>query len=102
MADKAVNKCSFFEDQKKEFTMRSHGTRDRILDHFEISTRFRHIIEDRIARLEADAALDEATLIRLENQEHIRRQLRLVAVQREEACCMRNFLEHSSTRIQPR
>lgn len=82
--------------------MRSHGTREQILDHFEISTRFRHIIEDRIARLEADAALDEAMLIHLENRDHIRRQARLVAVQRDEACRMRKFLEHSSTRIQAR
>lgn len=67
-------------------------------DHFEISNRFRRIIEDRIGRLESDAASDEAMLWRLENRDHIRRQLRLVAAQREEAARMRRFLQISSVR----
>jgi hypothetical protein len=76
-----------------------HGADRRRSDRLEISKRFRHVIEDRIARLEADAALDEAMMSHLENLDHIRRQIRLVAVQREEASRMRTFLQHSSTRL---
>lgn len=68
-------------------------------EHFEISMQFRRSIEDRITRLEADAASDEAILWHLENGDHIRRQLRLVAAQRGEAARMRRFLEHSDTRL---
>jgi len=67
-------------------------------DHFEVSIRFRRMIERRIARLESDALFDEASAKRLENSDHIRRQLLLVAVQREEAGRMRRFLDHSDTR----
>lgn len=71
------------------------------LEGFEISARFRQTIEDRIARLEKDAAWDEAQVAVLHNLDHIRRQMRLVAVQRSEALRMRVFLDRASTR-QPR
>jgi hypothetical protein len=65
---------------------------------FEISPRFRQAIEGRIARLEADAALDEAQILQLADLDHIRRQLRLVAVERQEATRMRTFLDRTRTR----
>lgn len=65
---------------------------------YEISPRFRHLIEERIARLEQDAARDEADVARLGDIDHIRRQLRLVAVERAEALRMRLFLDRSRTR----
>jgi len=65
---------------------------------FEIGARFRSMMEDRIARLEWDAARDDATLSLLENPDHIRRHLKLIAAQREEAMRIRRFLEHSGTR----
>ena len=68
---------------------------------FEISPRFRQTVEERIARLERDAAHDEAQLDRLDDIDHIRRQMRLVAVQRAEALRMRIFLDRARTR-QPR
>lgn len=67
-------------------------------EHFEISVRFRNMIESRIARLEADAASDEAAVACLENSDHIRRQLRLVSAQRHEADRMRRFLDNSAIR----
>ena len=69
------------------------------MDGFEISSRFRRTIEERIARLERDAASDEALLARLDNDDHRRRQIRLVAVQRAEALRMRLFLERTQMRI---
>ncbi len=66
---------------------------------FEISVRFRSMIEGRIARLEDDANLDEALLPFLENSDHIRRQRRLVEAQRTEARRMRRFLDNSRTRF---
>jgi len=66
---------------------------------FEISPRFRQTLQDRIARLEKDANWDEAQIAILENQDHIRRQMRLVAVQRTEALRMRNFLDQARTRL---
>ena len=69
-----------------------------VSEHFEISIRFRHMIEQRIARLELDAARDELALEILDNEEHIRRHMRLVAAQREEADRMRRFLGNSSNR----
>lgn len=66
---------------------------------FEISPRFRHSVEERIARLEKNAALDEAQVAQLENGDHIRRQMRLVAAQRAEALRMRLFLDRASTRL---
>ncbi len=66
---------------------------------FEISPRFRRTIEERIARLERDADHDEAQVARLENGDHIRRQMRLVAVERAEALRMRLFLDRARTRL---
>jgi hypothetical protein len=66
---------------------------------FEISLRFRQSVEERIARLERDAGWDEQTLATLEHEDHIRRHLRLVAVQRTEALRMRLFLDRSRTRL---
>ena len=68
-------------------------------DGFEISPRFRRTLEERIARLEKDAELDEAEADRLEDGDHIRRQMRLVAVQRTEASRMRLFLDRSRIRV---
>lgn len=68
-------------------------------DDIEISPRFRRSIENRIERLEKDAEFDEAQLARLVNDDHVRRQLRLVAVQRAEALRMRIFLDRASTRL---
>jgi hypothetical protein len=65
---------------------------------FEISPRFRQTVEERIARLERDAAYDEAQLDRLDDIDHIRRQMRLVATERAEALRMRIFLD----RVRPR
>ncbi|HKF45955.1 MAG TPA: hypothetical protein VKB38_01260 [Terracidiphilus sp.] len=65
----------------------------------EISPRFRRTIEQRIERLEKDADFDEAQLARLLHDDHVRRQLRLVAVQRAEALRMRIFLDRAGTRL---
>ena len=69
-------------------------------DGFEISARFRRSVEDRIARLENDAERDEAQVAHLENSDHIRRQMRLVAMERAEALRMRLFLDRSKARPQ--
>ncbi|MGB6191672.1 MAG: hypothetical protein WBF42_04330 [Terracidiphilus sp.] len=69
-------------------------------DGFEISPRFRQSIEERIVRLERDADYDEAQIPRLYNSDHIRRQKRLVAVERSEAMRMRTFLDRSQVREQ--
>jgi hypothetical protein len=66
---------------------------------FEISPRFRQTVEERIARLERDATHDEAQLDRLDDIDHIRRQMRLVAVQRAEALRMRIFLDRARPRL---
>ena len=66
---------------------------------FEISPRFRQTLEDRVQRLERDADYDEAQISLLENRDHIRRQMRLVAVQRAEALRMRLFLDRAKTRL---
>ena len=68
-------------------------------DGFEISPRFRCTIEERVARLERDANYDEAQVARLVNGDHIRRQLRLVAVERAEALRMRLFLDRARIRV---
>ena len=62
---------------------------------FEISPRFRRIIEERIARLEKDSEYDEAQVETLIDGDHIRRQMRLVAVERAEALRMRLFLDRA-------
>ncbi|MDR3752290.1 MAG: hypothetical protein P4K93_02960 [Terracidiphilus sp.] len=66
---------------------------------FEISPRFRQTVEERIARLERDAAFDEAQLDRLDDIDHIRRQMRLVTAQRAEALRMRIFLDRARPRL---
>jgi ribosome-associated translation inhibitor RaiA len=66
---------------------------------FEISPRFRRSIEERIERLEKDAAFDEAQVVLLEDGDHIRRHMRLVALQRGEALRMRLFLDRAKTRL---
>lgn len=68
------------------------------LGGFEVSPRFREMIEQRIARLEEDAATDEAVIPHLENRDHIRRQRRLVNAQRAEAARMRRFLNKAKPR----
>ena len=67
----------------------------------EISTRFRQLIEERIERLERDADGDEAQLALLRHADHIRRHMRLVALQRAEAKRMRSFIDSSGTRVPP-
>ena len=66
---------------------------------FEISPRFKQTVEERIARLERDANYDEAQLDLLDDVDHIRRQIRLVAAQRAEALRMRLFLDRAKTRL---
>ncbi len=68
-------------------------------DGFEISPRFRQMITERVERLERDANQDEAQVALLESGDHIRRQMRLVAVQRAEALRMRLFLDRARTRL---
>jgi ribosome-associated translation inhibitor RaiA len=68
-------------------------------ESFEISPRFRRTVEERIARLEKDAALDEAQVPLLEDCDHILRHMRLVAMQRSEAMRMRLFLDRAKTRL---
>ena len=68
-------------------------------DGFEISPRFRRTVEERIERLEKDAAFDEAQVSLLEDGDHIRRHMRLVATQRCEALRMRLFLDRARTRL---
>lgn len=76
--------------------MNSESTK---LDTYEISPRFRLSLEDRIARLERDAAEDERMIAHLEHEDHIRRHRRLVSVQRAEALRMRLFLDRSRQRL---
>jgi hypothetical protein len=66
---------------------------------FEISPRFRRSIEERSARLEGDAAQDELQVAELTDDDHVRRHMRLVAMQRAEALRMRLFLDRSKTRL---
>jgi hypothetical protein len=68
-------------------------------ESFEISPRFRQTVEERIARLDRDAAHDEAQMDRIDDIDHIRRQMRLVAVQRAEALRMRIFLDRTQARL---
>ena len=70
----------------------------RLEEGFEISPRFRRTIEERIARLERDAAWDELQMTHLENSDHVRRQRRLIAAERSEALRMRIFLDRSRCR----
>lgn len=66
---------------------------------FEISQRFRQTIEERIARLERDADYDEAQMDLLDDIDHIRRQMRLVAAERADALRMRIFLDRARNRL---
>ncbi len=66
---------------------------------YEISPRFRQTVEDRIARLESDAASDEAMVTHLDDPDHIRRHMHLVVAQRAEALRMRIFLDRARTRL---
>jgi ribosome-associated translation inhibitor RaiA len=68
-------------------------------DAFEISPRFRQSLEERVARLERDATEDERMLAHLENEDHLRRHRRLIAVQRAEALRMRLFLDRARHRL---
>ena len=68
-------------------------------DAMEISPRFRQTVEERIARLERDAATDELNLATLVHPDHIRRHGKLVAMQRAEALRMRIFLDRARTRL---
>jgi ribosome-associated translation inhibitor RaiA len=66
---------------------------------FEISPRFRQTVEERITRLERDAMHDEDQIAALVDGDHIRRQMRLVIIQRAEALRMRLFLDASRIRL---
>jgi len=66
---------------------------------YEISPRFRRMIEERIERLERDAYADELHSMTIEHEDHMRRHLRLVAVQRAEALRMRLFLDRTAIRM---
>jgi hypothetical protein len=66
---------------------------------YEISPRFQLKVEERIARLERDAQSDEAFVAQLLDGDHIRRQMRLVALQRAEALRMRLFLDRTRSRL---
>ena len=68
-------------------------------ESYEISPRFQRTVEERIARLDRDAESDEAIAAQLVDGDHIRRQMRLVAVQRAEALRMRLFLDRARTRL---
>jgi hypothetical protein len=65
------------------------------VENFAIGIRFRQALEERIVRLERDAAWDEQMLAALTDEDHLRRHRRLVAVQRTEALRMRLFLDRS-------
>jgi hypothetical protein len=70
-----------------------------VCDGFEIGPRFRRTVEERIEQLERDAAFDEGQMALLVDGDHIRRQMRLVAMQRSEALRMRLFLDRARTRL---
>jgi hypothetical protein len=74
-------------------------TNSAVNESYEISPRFRRTVEERIARLERDAESDEARASQFEDGDHIRRQMRLVAVQRAEALRMRLFLDRARARL---
>ena len=75
------------------------NTKSTTLESYEISPRFHQSLEERIARLERDAAEDERMMANLEDEDHIRRHLRLIAVQRAEALRMRLFLDCARPRL---
>jgi len=69
------------------------------IDSFEISPRFRRMVEVRIERLENDAVGGEVQVALLTDGDHIKRHMRLVAIQRAEALRMRLFLDRAKTRL---
>ena len=75
-----------------------HDFDSRFEEGFEISSRFRRTLEERVARLETDAEWDEAQIERLASPDHKRRQRSLVAAERAEALRMRIFLDRCGTR----
>jgi len=77
------------------------NTNSSVYEGYEISSRFRQTLEDRIGRLERDAEYDEEQVQLLSNPDHIRRHMRLVAVQRAEALRMRLFLYNATARTEP-
>ena len=77
-----------------------HMILNRVVNEgFEISPRFRLSIENRISRLERDAVYDEASIAHLFDTDHIRRHMKLVAVQRAEAQRMKLFLNRTRARL---
>ena len=74
-------------------------TNTAVSEGFEISPRFRRTVEERITRLERDADFDEAQVVNFTDEDHIRRQMRLVALQRSEALRMRLFLDRTKPRL---
>ena len=68
-------------------------------DGYEISPRFRRTLEERIERLERDADTDEIQIEKLDDIDHIRRHMRLVAAERAEILRMRIFLDRSRARL---
>ena len=74
-------------------------TNSAAYEGYEISPRFRAMLESRIERLERDAGMDESAVAQLDDVDHIRRQMRLVALQRADALRMRLFLDRASGRV---
>lgn len=72
---------------------------DESQNAYEVSMRFRAMVEERIVKLEEDALRDEALIPFLENSDHARRHRRLVEAQRAEAARMRRFLDNARTRL---
>jgi hypothetical protein len=70
-----------------------------LAEGIEISPRFRRMVETRIERLEKDAVADEAQAAMLHDGDHIKRHMRLVAMQRAEALRMRLFLNRARMRL---
>ena len=97
---KKLEACDRFIFSLRNFTIEVPKmiTNCAVNEGFEISPRFRQMVEERIARLERDAEHDEAQVSNLADTDHIRRQMRLVAIERSEALRMRLFLYHSKTR----
>lgn len=62
---------------------------------YRTSPQFRKNIEERIKRIEQDAAYDESQISRLDDIDHIRRQMKLVDAEKAEASRMKIFLDRS-------
>jgi hypothetical protein len=73
-------------------------TQANAYETYEISPRFRKTVEDRITRLEHDAAIDELAMAYLEHEGHIRRHRQMIVIQRAEALRMRIFLSRARDR----